>query len=154
HNISTPDKLNSTVVVGYTCPSRRPPTTTKDVLSPLLQVTLSDYAAAHPCGYAEYAQATRYYPVGVNGTTDNAGTHRDHFFGCASSTNCVFKAPDNEGYFGAIVRGTKNRNPTTGGTNPTFTSAVSVTALTKMKDIEDGTSNTMLIGEKFVRPDL
>jgi prepilin-type processing-associated H-X9-DG protein len=61
--------------------------------------------------------------------------------------------PNNEGYYGAIVRGTKYRVPATGGTNPKFVSASSVTSVTRMKDMEDGSSNIMMIGEKFVRPD-
>jgi prepilin-type N-terminal cleavage/methylation domain-containing protein/prepilin-type processing-associated H-X9-DG protein len=151
--LTTEAELNQAVIPMYSCPSRRPAVIIRDPSTPLLNNTLSDYAAANACGYANFNEATRYYPVGVNGTTEGQIPRRELFAGCTSSADCLYKAPDNEGYYGAIVRGTKNRVPSTGGTNPKFVSANSVTSVTKMKDIEDGTSNVILIGEKFVRSD-
>jgi prepilin-type N-terminal cleavage/methylation domain-containing protein/prepilin-type processing-associated H-X9-DG protein len=154
HNITTPAELYSAEVTLYSCPSRRPITKVRNpTILPIVMVTLTDYASATPCGYTNFDEAVRYYPVGVNGTTDDPSmtAKREHYTGCGDSANCLFKIPDNEGYYGAIVRGTKNR--TVVGGVVTWVSAKSVTAVTKMKDIEDGTSNVMMIGEKFVRPD-
>jgi len=153
HSVTNSVQLNAAVVTVYSCPSRRPPTKIRDPLSFLLNVTLTDYASSTPCGFSDFNETTRYYPVGVNGTVDTTAK-RDRYTGCSNSQQCVFRVPNNEGYYGAIVRGTKNREPlVNNGAPPTWVSATSVTPVTRMKDMEDGTSNTMMIGEKFVRPD-
>jgi prepilin-type N-terminal cleavage/methylation domain-containing protein/prepilin-type processing-associated H-X9-DG protein len=149
--IVTQGDLQSTIIAGYNCPSRRVAAKAKDAHVPLLNVALSDYAGAMPCGYSDYKQAVRYYPVGVNGTTDSDGIRRDRFFGGSSSGGFVTIVPNDEVQMGAIVRGPTNVS----GTAPsqTYTPAQNVTGLIEMQRIEDGTSNTMLVGEKFVRSD-
>jgi prepilin-type N-terminal cleavage/methylation domain-containing protein len=149
--ITTQGDLQSTVVSGYNCPSRRTVAKTQDPLSPLLNVALSDYAGAMPCGYADYTEAVRYYPVGVNGTVDSAGIRRERLFGGSSSADYIFKVPKNEVQMGAIVRTPTNISGS--APNYVFTPAENVTGLIEMQRIEDGTSNTMLVGEKFVRAD-
>ncbi len=141
--------IQKTIVPMYNCPSRRGATLW---LSPFDGNTyaLTDYVAAHPCGYTDFSEGTRNFPVGVNGLVDSAAIRRPRLQGGANSQMFLYVVPPNRGYYGAIVRGTKNLGATAG----TFASVDAVTSITQMKSIEDGTSNTLLIGEKFVRPDM
>jgi prepilin-type N-terminal cleavage/methylation domain-containing protein len=151
-SITTTDEIQKIQVPMYSCPSRRPPTLwTSSVTGKTYALT--DYAGTHPCGYSDFTETTRYLPVGVNGLADSTAIRRPRFFGGTVPADCIFKIPANRGYYGAIVRGTKNLVPGSRGGAPTITAVDSVTSLTEMKSIEDGTSNTLLIGEKFVRPD-
>lgn len=144
-NITTQAQLQSTVVADYICPSRRAPVVIEDVLSPALSVTLSDYVGAIPCGYEDANSTVRIRP-------DENANRRERFFGGPGSTY-ILQVPPDEVYMGVITR-----------TGYTFTNSartgfirrrVAGTDLpTKIGQITDGTSNTMLIGEKFLRPDL
>jgi len=146
------DDIAKTLIPMYNCPSRRGATLWLSIYNGKTYA-LTDYAGATPCGYTDYSETTRNYPVGVNGVTDAVAIRRPRFFGGATSAGFVLTVPANRSYYGAIVRGTKNVVPPVRGGTPTFNAVDSVTSLTQMKSIEDGTSNTMLISEKFVRPD-
>jgi prepilin-type N-terminal cleavage/methylation domain-containing protein len=150
YNITTQAQLQSTAVPAYMCPSRRPATVTTDPGSPLLSVVLSDYGAAMPCGFASYTSQTRRAPI--TQATDSAVNRRIYLFGGQPSDPYVIKIPNDMVYLGAITRSqyysTCNRGVCT------RTKAQNVSELVEMQHIEDGTSNTMLVGEKFVRPDL
>lgn len=128
--------------------------TAMDPSSALLTITLSDYVGAMPCGYADHTMATRYYPLGV-GTTpaDSPAMRRERLFGGTASNPYVTTVPDGEIYLGAIVR-TPMKIVSCTPLPCTFTNALNVTPLIEMQHIEDGTSNTILVGEKFLRPDL
>jgi prepilin-type N-terminal cleavage/methylation domain-containing protein/prepilin-type processing-associated H-X9-DG protein len=152
-NITTTLQIAQTIIPMYNCPSRRGATQWLSIYDGNTYA-LTDYAGAMPCGYTDYSQTVRNYPVGVNGVVDSTSIRRPRFYGGATSGTYVLKVPDNMDYMGAIVRGTQNlATASNRGSTPTFTPANSVTSLTEMRNIEDGTSNTLLISEKFVRPD-
>jgi prepilin-type N-terminal cleavage/methylation domain-containing protein len=144
YDIRTNADLQRTVISLFFCPSRRAPLRSKDVITTGQEVALSDFAGTMPCGYSDYRRLTRYRGWA------HPNNRRTLFFGGASGTNYIFKVPDNEIYEGVIVR-TPWRHPV-GSTPGAF--AVNVPMPVKMAQITDGTSNSMMIGEKFVRPDL
>jgi prepilin-type N-terminal cleavage/methylation domain-containing protein len=144
HNIRTNAELQSTVISLYFCPSRRSPQRSEDQITSGQTVVLSDYGGVMPCGYSNYLRLAQYKgwaPPHVR---------RILFFGGSSGTQYILKVPDNEVYEGVIVR-TPWRHPV--GNRP-GEFALNVPRPVKMAQITDGTSNTMMIGEKFVRPDL
>ncbi len=149
-NITDQATLQSTVVPGYFCPSRRAPTTVEDARSPLLQVTLSDYTGATPCGYEDANQEVRYYPVKQEDVT--VAILRDRFFGSTNATSSIVTIPDDEVYLGVIVR--TSWRSTCSARGCVRRHAENVSDPTTFAQITDGTSNTMMVGEKFVRPDL
>ena len=151
HGITTQGDLQSTPVSGYNCPSRRTAAKAQDPLSPVLTVALSDYGGVVPSGYTDATMTTRNYPVGVNGTTDTAALRRERLFGGTVPLSYIFQVPRDRVQMGAIVRGPTNVTGARGVY--TFTPVEGVTGLIGMERIEDGTSNTMLVGEKFVRAD-
>jgi prepilin-type N-terminal cleavage/methylation domain-containing protein/prepilin-type processing-associated H-X9-DG protein len=154
YNVTTTSAIQSAVVPGYICPSRGRPSTAVDPSSALLTITLADYASAMPCGYSDFTMSTRYYPLGV-GTTpaDSPAMRRERLFGGTTSNPYVTTVPDGEIYLGAIIR-TPMKVLSCATLPCTFTNALNVTQLIEMQHIEDGTSNTILVGEKFLRPDL
>ena len=145
YGLNTNAELQDTVISMYFCPTRRAPTRSEDTNnSGGLTVVLSDYAGTMPCGYADYKRLKKYRPWA------NPKFRRTLFFGGSSGTNYILKVPDNEIYEGVIVR-----TPWRHGTKKTPGEfAENVPMPVKMAQITDGTSNTMMIGEKFVRPDL
>ncbi len=158
-NITTSAQLNSAVVPEYICPSRRPAVTTVVPQVSSLAVTLSDYGGAMPCGYSNYTQTNRYTPIvpnpGVRGATrDDRATRRDRFFGSSNGATHILDVPDDEIYQGVIVR-TPYRRVGSASSRGGLTSvpALNVTPTIGSAQISDGTSNTMMVSEKFVRPD-
>jgi prepilin-type N-terminal cleavage/methylation domain-containing protein/prepilin-type processing-associated H-X9-DG protein len=153
YNLTTTAALQSTVVPGYVCPSRGRPLTATDPSSPLLTITLSDYVGAMPCGYSDHTQSTRYFPLGVGSTpADSPAMRRQRLFGGTASNPYVLTVPADRIYLGALVRTPKRRDCAT--TPCRFLAVANVQGNIKMQHIEDGTSNTILVGEKFLRPDL
>jgi prepilin-type N-terminal cleavage/methylation domain-containing protein len=147
--------LQSAIVPGYYCPSRRLPTKIQDVVSPALQVTLTDYVGVMPCGYTDYTLQTKQWPInsGKPGapTTDSRTLRRTYLFGGASSTD-ILQIPANKAYMGVIVRA--SWQILNGRTGRSWQRVPDVPPPTKQEQITDGASNTMMAGEKFVRPDL
>ncbi|QDT73565.1 DUF1559 domain-containing protein [Lacipirellula limnantheis] len=154
-NVTTKADLQSTVVPGYYCPSRRTATKVQDVVSPALQVTLTDYAAVVPCGYTDFTLQTRRWPInsGQPGapTQDSRALRRTYLFGGSSSTD-ILAIPSNKAYMGVIVRA--YWQVIAGRTGKSWQRVVDTPPLTELQHVADGTSNTMLAGEKFVRPDM
>ena len=161
YNITNSAQLNSSVVSVYVCPSRRTPKVIDDTKSTddSLFVTLSDYVGAMPCGFTDYTQSTRNLPLvsGVRGgPIDSHALRRERFFGADSST-AVTTLPPDEIYQGVIVRTPYERYDGTGsrgGGGIQYRPVRNVTPTIGMTQVSDGTSNTLMVGEKFVRPDL
>ncbi len=144
-NITTQAQLQSTIVADYICPSRRAPVSIPDLLSPDLQVTLSDYVGAIPCGFEDYTQTERYFP-------DESASRRERFFGGPGSTY-ITAVPADEVYMGVIVR-TPYSFTSSGRAGFLRFKVKNVSPAVTFAQITDGTSNTLMVGEKFLRPDL
>jgi prepilin-type N-terminal cleavage/methylation domain-containing protein/prepilin-type processing-associated H-X9-DG protein len=142
YNLTDTNLLKSTVVSLYFCPSRGRLGIAQDIQNSSLGVVLSDYASATPCGYVNSNLTIAYQPW----ATVSQANVRTLIFGCASGSACILKVPDNEVYLGVIVRTPWNRKENRFATNVPFP--------VKMAQITDGTSNTMVVSEKFLRPDL
>ena len=166
--ITTQRQLQEVTVALYYCPSRRAPITSEDVynngqstVGQGLAVSLMDYAGAIPCGYPSYDDwvnnTRRILPENspnrpARGST--FPTNQELFFGAASSTH-ITAVPDNEVYLGVITRTPTNLGPPLrGSTTPYRQRRPKVTPVVEMQMITDGTSNTLMVAEKFVRPDL
>jgi prepilin-type N-terminal cleavage/methylation domain-containing protein len=147
-------QLKSTVVPLYNCPSRRGATLSPEVngqVGPI--VVLSDYGGATPCTCKTAACDTyfnprdavpltaRHIPPGV--PTSNGFS----FFFLKSGNNYLpGYQPDDVVYDGVIVRTPwKFRAPQGYAKNVPFA--------VKPGQISDGQSNTLLIGEKYVKPE-
>ncbi len=144
-NITTQAQLQSTIVPDYICPSRRAPLAIDDLLSPELSVTLSDYVGVIPCGFEDFSQNERFFP-------DESASRRERFFGGPGSTY-ITAVPADEVYMGVIVR-TSYTFSNSGRAGFVRKKVSNVSAPVTYAKITDGTSNTMLVGEKFLRPDL
>jgi prepilin-type N-terminal cleavage/methylation domain-containing protein len=156
YGLNTTTLVKSTVVPLYNCPSRRGPTISQEyngnttVIGPT--VVLSDYAGATPCTCKTAACDTRYNPadsvpltarnVVASLTTCNAFSF---FFLKAANNYTPGNQPDDVVYDGVIVR--------TPWKYSSKTFANNVPYATKPGKVIDGQSNTLLIGEKYVRPD-
>jgi len=153
-NITTTDQLKATVVSVYYCPSRRAPEILGDGA---FGTVLMDYAAAQPssfqCPVTAANSGMRYdvRPFDVYG-----GSHQDaaRAYWCKGGGNGG--APEENGvYDGVIVRtpwiiinGATPTAPAQGqrvSGNPTAI---------KPGQISDGTSNTLVVAEKYVRSDV
>ena len=149
--ITSPEVMQATIIPEFVCPSRRAPVVIEDILSPDIFVALLDYSAAMPCGYEDYTQETRYVP-------NEAANRTTRLFGGTGSTY-VLDVPADELYLGVIARTPyKFSSGTPGGRGGSsasgFVKVKNVTQTISFQQIEDGTSNTMMFGEKFIRPDL
>jgi len=99
-----------------------------------------DYAGSTPCGFEDYRRLVAYSPW------ENPSVRRNVFFGGTTGLIYSVNVPDNEVYEGVIVR--------TPWSQVFQKFAKNVTMPVRMAQISDGTSNTMVVGEKFLRPDL
>ncbi|HYO25829.1 MAG TPA: DUF1559 domain-containing protein [Lacipirellulaceae bacterium] len=155
YGITTTSQVKSTVVPLYNCPSRRGPTVSQEfnnaaVVGPT--VVLSDYAGATPCTCRTAACDTpKYDPAkSVPLTPENVVASRPEvnafsfFFLKTNTAYLPGNQPDDVVYDGVIVR--------TPWKYLTKTFAKNVPYAVKPKQITDGQSNTLLIGEKYVHP--
>ena len=114
-----------------------------------------DYAGAIPCGYQDPSRTNAAYDV----TTAvplapgplRALAHHSSAEKTASFTGMI-TIPNNTVYDGVIVRCPWDWEKTV-GTTQVGKFASNVTGLVKVSKITDGTSKTLLVGEKYVRSD-
>ena len=142
YDLTTTPVLQGTAIPLYVCPSRRGVQASEDVDNPLLTVVLMDYAGATPCGWDNYQRVRPYTPPW---RTDRS-SRRTVFFGGSNGTRYILNVPDDEVYDGVIVR--------TPWKYKEQEFAKNVTMPIDHANITDGSSNTIMIGEKFVRSDL
>jgi len=151
YSLTRTEDLQQIVVDLYVCPSRRQAKTGVSEAYDDAVFAFIDYAGAVPCTYKNPTRTTRYDPTdGVPLTVVAVRELADSFFGGDAVTST--SPPDNSVYDGVIVRCPWLWQSTSNGKQlGTFLS--NVTGLVKVSRITDGTSKTLLIGEKYVRSD-
>jgi prepilin-type N-terminal cleavage/methylation domain-containing protein/prepilin-type processing-associated H-X9-DG protein len=157
-SLVTQDLLEDTTIPLYICPSRRQG---QSAVTEQGTVKLTDYAAAQPCtftvpaavsGLGSLGTRTPYTPVEpAQLTSQYTSTLLYSFWGGKNNAGPALTSkvvPYRSGvYDGVIVRSRFRLN-----SKPEF--AEYAPDPTKPAKITDGTSKTMVIGEKFVRSDL
>jgi prepilin-type N-terminal cleavage/methylation domain-containing protein/prepilin-type processing-associated H-X9-DG protein len=159
HNIRTMAEAQNQVIPIYICPSRRGVTR---IINENGSTVLTDYAGVHPC--------TRPYPnaplIDINPATLTYGTVIDNFYKLSPPTppNRLASVPNilggsqgpsiqhNSVYDGVIVRAT-TRWLEQSRAGAVWEEVEGVDPPTEMATITDGSSNTMMIAEKYVRAD-
>ncbi len=150
HDIATTDALRDVVVPIMICPSRRGVTR-----NPGNSSVLSDYASVHPCSKILSTDAAP-----INLSTVTYGIARDNFYKPNAPNIQPGSGPTgsppalNGVYDGVIVRASWRRNATqTGAPGIEGTYVPGNPRPTKVAKIIDGSSKTLLIVEKYTRPD-
>jgi prepilin-type N-terminal cleavage/methylation domain-containing protein len=161
HGIKTNQQMETTPIPGYFCPTRRGPT--RDNVN-LGAAYLMDYAAAVPVrsrGQLAKVAPTANYDTSylAKGAVDYAGCLREEFWGYRGSPihrNEFQPAPTTSpppagyaGFFGVIVR--SNRWVKSDPNKPEISGFYTPITFAK---ITDGSSNTMVVGEKRMIPSL
>lgn len=152
--LTTQADLQAQSISLYVCPSRRTVAAAHSSAANLgdQQVFLIDYAAAQPCtddcapGSPGCATPVPYKPQdSVPLTRDGYIKNQLSFWGGKNGEVASIVAKDNQVYDGVIVRSAWDYMTNTFRNNP---------RPIKFAQITDGTSNTFLLGEKYVRTDL
>jgi prepilin-type N-terminal cleavage/methylation domain-containing protein len=161
HNLISSDQMRDTLIPLYNCPSRRNATR---VTHGERTVVVTDYASAQPCTRttSDPADAASLVPINV-AVAYPTWTNWNSVYACTCTgggagvppSGSVGPPPQYNGvYDGVIVRSAfypEGRNLATGNLKGKFVSAPKPV---KIAQITDGTSKTLLVAEKFVRPDL
>jgi type II secretory pathway pseudopilin PulG len=140
-NLTTSEKLNEAVVTIYFCPSRRAPTQNTATVSSSARWGL-DYAAVTP---GRDNQATPEFDLMQDELTG--------YFGCAPDSFCrdyMRNAPVKYPFNGIVVRTPYQSNETIPPTGMDINS----TQPTKIAQVTDGLSKTMMVSEKRLKPSL
>ena len=155
HDLKSGAQIRATPVPLYNCPSRRSVTKNNN------NVVLTDYASAQPCTKtastsAQPLDVVAEYPNGALSSWSGVYTCACTGGGAGQiPTGSVGPPPQPNGvYDGVIVRSRfypTGRNPFSGKIEGKFQNA---SGPVKVSQITDGTSKTMMIGEKYVRTDL
>jgi prepilin-type N-terminal cleavage/methylation domain-containing protein len=161
HGITTMKDVQNKIVPMYSCPSRRPPTLYDSGWGPTV---LTDYASAQPCTKLLTSDPA---PIDLRNWPDFTTCQNVVFQGGSSpdgenstppdtcNGNGCGSLPKYHGvYDGVIVRSPwrlLQLNPRTKVVSGEF--AIDVPFPVKLSQITDGTSKTMVIGEKYVRSD-
>ena len=159
HGIDTTVELTSTPVNLYFCPSRRQPSAAGT--SGAQQFWLMDYASMHPCpnrsqlGNSVFDALLR-DATASNGLTSTRGCNGAFsFWGVRTYSNDFNPRPASDlratfvGFYGVIIRSSylvNHNNPSQIVDNLGYGAPV------RMGKIKDGTSKTMMVGEKRLRP--
>jgi prepilin-type N-terminal cleavage/methylation domain-containing protein/prepilin-type processing-associated H-X9-DG protein len=145
--------LQQIVMSLYVCPSRRQGRTAYSTAYDAIFAFI-DYAGAIPCGYTDTSRMTRYDPTtAVPLTPGPLRALANSFFGGEKASFAgMTTIPNNSVYDGVIVRCPWDWEKTV-GTTQVGKFASNVTGLVKVAKITDGTSKTLLVGEKYVRSD-
>ncbi|MAT68248.1 MAG: hypothetical protein CMJ58_01865 [Planctomycetaceae bacterium] len=146
------EDVQRNIIPIYSCPSRRPPTIIENGIG---AAVLTDYAGVQPCTYIRDNPD----PIDITPGALAYGTALEAFyqsFAVPRGSNTTGPVPvDNGVYDGVIVRSPWRRaaaqNERTPGIEGEFMSNVSAPVTNAM--ITDGSSNTMMIGEKYIRDD-
>ena len=156
YNVSDITQLKQSVIPVYSCPSRRAPRTTFDPDSEDFFSSL-DYAAAIPATQVSFTIPTRYnlaLPTYQTFTVGTLTTLARVFDGGTTGTARNRAPPDRAIYDGVIVRSIWRYRSTDPSGKRIGEYAVNVPQPVKFSKITDGTSNTFMIAEKFVRSDV
>jgi prepilin-type N-terminal cleavage/methylation domain-containing protein/prepilin-type processing-associated H-X9-DG protein len=164
YQVTRTDDLLPIVVGAYACPSRRPPKTVwSDYFRKIVAVidyagavpaTVQNPAASPPAFYDVATNASPLTPAGIKHLASSFYGGRGTNFTGAMCSNP--QPPNDATYDGVIVR-SPWRNCTTlliPGRPLRGEFARKVPRPTKIAAISDGTSKTLLIGEKYVRSDV
>jgi prepilin-type processing-associated H-X9-DG protein len=150
-NITTQAKLQGISVPLYTCPSRRS-AQPLNALNGIAQTFFPvDYAGAQPCTAQCASGCAALAPFNpqdsVPFTSAGYTKNQPSFWGGKTGLGMVAgpTALDNQVYDGVIVRSAWQQG------NGTFANTARPTSMAK---ITDGTSHTVVVGEKYVRTDL
>jgi prepilin-type N-terminal cleavage/methylation domain-containing protein len=153
-NIVTRKDIAGQIVSMYICPSRRGPVKVDQAFAnsvgtlELAQVVLMDYAGVQPC-----TRVKNDGPLLTITPTIDFTTARDHFYQRASDGSGQFP-PDEGVYDGAIIRSPWRLFKPLGINGAAKPQAASgVPDLIDSGNFTDGTSNTIMVGEKYVRID-
>jgi prepilin-type N-terminal cleavage/methylation domain-containing protein/prepilin-type processing-associated H-X9-DG protein len=150
-NIVNTTELQQTIVPLYVCPSRRKPVRANSATLGGAVATVIDYAAAQPCTVQCHSNAPGCPPVEPRYTPSQTFTGASYITNLTSFWGGRFQskkpAPlEYQIYDGVIVRTAWN-----------YTTKVIIGSIPqpiKIARITDGTSKTLLVGEKYLRPDL
>ena len=154
YDLKTTDALQGITISAYHCPSKRGKT-----IHPLYGTELMDYAAAVPSRPRSRFSSTYVY-INDSATWGTVGCELKEFWGMVGGT-LRFESPDIEsrpanmftnlsyvGYMGVIVRSEYCATCTPAKANVGWYKRIS------FEKITDGSSKTMVLGEKRLRPGL
>jgi prepilin-type N-terminal cleavage/methylation domain-containing protein/prepilin-type processing-associated H-X9-DG protein len=152
YQITKTEELQKVVIPLYVCPSRRQPRTGISVAFGGV-IAYLDYAGAVPCTYKTPDRTERYdpthgVPLSIPAVKELAGSYLG---GEARSGADV--PQNNTLYDGVIVRCPWVWKSTDASGRQIGFFQSRVTGLVKVGRVTDGTSKTMMIGEKYVRND-
>jgi prepilin-type N-terminal cleavage/methylation domain-containing protein len=152
YDLKTTDALQSITISSYHCPSKRGPTR-----HPLYDTELMDYAAAVPSRpRSNFPSSSPYTYVNDDPTWGTVGCAIKEFWGIIGG-NLRFEQPDIQGrppltnkgyvgYMGVIVRSNYCATCTPDKANVGWYKRIG------FRQITDGSSKTMVLGEKRLRP--
>ncbi|HMP07147.1 MAG TPA: DUF1559 domain-containing protein [Lacipirellulaceae bacterium] len=147
-NVGQTDVVQNTPVPMFNCPSRRGPTKYTGGWGP---ASLMDYASSHPCTASSNTPTALMYDA----VRDHAIFDRVHgsFWLVNAGGWSGGQPPHNGVYDGVIVRSTWRRLGAPAGCGPNPASgefAQNVPGPVKIAQITDGTSNTLVVSEKYI----